>query len=71
MSDMEGGKAIHLAAHAVLEGFSCLRFDMFGHGKSSGAFTDGTVGRWRDDTLDATDQLTEGSLAPNGSRPCC
>jgi len=67
MSDMEGGKAIQLAAHAELNGFSFLRFDMFGHGQSSGAFTDGCVGRWRDDTLAVIDTLTDGPLILVGS----
>ncbi len=28
-----------------------LRFDYSGHGRSSGKFTDGTIGQWRDDAL--------------------
>ncbi len=67
MSDMEGGKATHLAQHALDAGFSFLRFDTFGHGKSSGAFTDGTIGRWHDDTLDVIDRLTAGPLILVGS----
>jgi pimeloyl-ACP methyl ester carboxylesterase len=67
MSDMEGGKAIHLARHALDAGFSFLRFDTFGHGKSSGAFTDGTIGRWRDDALAVIDTLTAGPLILVGS----
>ncbi|MBN2753017.1 MAG: alpha/beta hydrolase [Rhodospirillaceae bacterium] len=67
MSDMEGGKAIQLAAHAVLSGFSFVRFDMFGHGKSSGDFTDGCIGRWRDDTLAVIDELTSGPVILVGS----
>lgn len=67
LSDMEGGKANHLAAHAESAGFDFLRFDMFGHGKSSGDFTDGCIGRWRDDALAAIDDLTEGPLILVGS----
>jgi len=67
MSDMEGGKAVQLAAHAELSGFSFLRFDMFGHGKSSGTFTEAGVARWRDDTLAVIDELTEGPLILIGS----
>lgn len=67
LSDMEGGKANHLAAQAESEGFGFLRFDMFGHGKSSGAFTEGCIGRWRDDALAAIDALTEGPLVLVGS----
>lgn len=67
MSDMEGGKATHLHAHADSAGLGFLRFDMFGHGVSSGKFTDGCIGRWRDDTLAVIDGLTEGPLVLVGS----
>lgn len=67
MSDMMGGKAVQLAEHAAARGFPFLRFDTFGHGESSGAFTDGTIGRWRDDALAAIDQLTQGPLVLVGS----
>lgn len=67
MSDMEGGKATCLHRHAESEGFDFIRFDMFGHGLSSGAFTDGCIGRWRDDTLAVIDELTTGPLVLVGS----
>lgn len=67
MSDMHGGKAEALAEHAERRGFGFLRFDMFGHGESSGAFTEGTIGRWRDDALAAIDELTEGPVVLVGS----
>ncbi|SBW11231.1 conserved hypothetical protein [uncultured Alphaproteobacteria bacterium] len=67
LSDMEGGKAVRLAEHAESAGFGYVRFDMFGHGLSSGAFADAGVGRWRDDALAVIDDLTEGPLILVGS----
>ncbi len=66
-SDMTGTKAMALEAWAQRNGRAYLRFDYFGHGQSSGRFEDGTIGRWRDDSLDAIDQLTEGKLVLVGS----
>lgn len=67
MSDMEGSKATHLHEYAESQGLDYLRFDMLGHGLSSGKFTDGCIGRWRDDTLAVIDKLTEGPLVLVGS----
>jgi hypothetical protein len=66
-SDMEGEKATTLHAWAEGDGRSYLRFDYFGHGASSGAFEDGTIGRWRDDALAAIDALAEGPQLLVGS----
>jgi pimeloyl-ACP methyl ester carboxylesterase len=66
-SDMTGTKAMALEAWAEGVGHAYLRFDYFGHGQSSGRFEDGTIGRWRDDSLDAIDRLTEGKLVLVGS----
>lgn len=66
-SDMEGSKALHLEAWAQREGRAFLRFDYSGHGESSGAFTDGCIGDWHEDTLAAVDALTEGPVVPVGS----
>ena len=67
MSDMEGSKATHLHEYAEIQGLDYIRFDMLGHGLSSGEFTDGSIGRWRDDTLAVIDELTEGPLVLVGS----
>ncbi|MEP1229785.1 MAG: alpha/beta hydrolase [Litorimonas sp.] len=48
-SDMEGSKAVHLHAWARARGHAFIRFDYFGHGKSSGTFTDGTISQWSED----------------------
>jgi pimeloyl-ACP methyl ester carboxylesterase len=44
-----------------------LRFDYSGHGESSGAFTDGCIGDWAQDTLAAVGALTTGKIVPVGS----
>ncbi len=66
-SDMMGGKALAVEALCKQLGHACLRFDYFGHGQSSGAFEDGTIGRWADDAVYAIDQLTEGPQVLVGS----
>jgi pimeloyl-ACP methyl ester carboxylesterase len=50
-SDMEGTKAAALDAWAAANGRACVRFDYSGHGRSSGAFTDGTIGRWLEESV--------------------
>lgn len=50
-SDMKGTKAEALAAWARARGRACVRFDYSGHGESGGAFTDGTIGRWLEESL--------------------
>ena len=67
MSDMQGTKAIYLEEWARREGRAFLRFDYSGHGESSGAFTDGCIGDWAEDTADAVGTLTEGPIVPVGS----
>src|SRR6188472_517988 len=50
-SDMNGTKAEALDHWAGKEGRACLRFDYSGHGESGGIFTDGTIGRWLEESL--------------------
>ncbi|NWG47275.1 MAG: alpha/beta hydrolase [Alphaproteobacteria bacterium] len=66
-SDMSGTKATALDAWAAACGQGLVRFDYFGHGASTGRFEDGTIGRWRDDTLAVLDHLTDGPLVLVGS----
>jgi pimeloyl-ACP methyl ester carboxylesterase len=66
-SDMEGAKALHLAAVAVARGQAMLRLDYSGHGASGGCFEDGTIGLWTEDALALIDSLTEGPLLLVGS----
>ena len=66
-SDMEGTKAVHLEAWAKRTGRAFLRFDYSGHGKSSGAFTDGCIGDWAEDTAAILSSVTDGPLVLVGS----
>lgn len=66
-SDMAGTKAAALDAWAMRTGRSFVRFDYRGHGESSGDFTDGTVGLWRDDALLVLDQAGDGPMVVVGS----
>lgn len=58
-SDMGGTKAMALAAWAEKSGRAYTRFDWFGHGQSSGAFTDGTMSHWRGDLPCLLDNICE------------
>lgn len=59
-SDMMGTKAEHLEDWACRTGRAFLRFDYSGHGESSGAFTDGCIGEWAADAVEAITTLTDG-----------
>lgn len=50
-SDMRGTKAEALDAWAARNGRAMLRFDYSGHGESGGAFEDGTIGRWLEESV--------------------
>jgi pimeloyl-ACP methyl ester carboxylesterase len=50
-SDMKGTKAIALDGWAAEHGRACIRFDYSGHGESGGAFRDGTIGRWLEESV--------------------
>ena len=66
-SDMLGEKASVLHARCRDAGRAFVRFDYQGHGESSGAFAEGTIGRWRSDALAVIDRLTTGPLVLVGS----
>lgn len=64
---MTGTKATALDAWCRATGRAFTRFDYQGHGASSGRFTEGTIGRWRDDALAVIDLVTRGPLIVVGS----
>jgi len=66
-SDMAGAKAAALDAWAESAGRSFVRFDYRGHGESSGDFSDGTIGLWRDDALLVLDRASTGPMIVVGS----
>ncbi|MCE2476213.1 MAG: alpha/beta hydrolase [Alphaproteobacteria bacterium] len=67
MSDMTGTKATALEAWAGSRNRAFVRFDYRGHGASSGAFEDGTIGTWLADALAVLDGVTEGPQILVGS----
>ena len=67
MSDMTGTKAQFLQDWATAQGRAFLRFDYSGHGQSSGAFEEGSIGNWAEDALAVIDALTEGPQVLVGS----
>ncbi|WPZ35750.1 alpha/beta hydrolase [Thalassobaculum sp. OXR-137] len=67
MSDMTGTKALALEALAQERGQAFTRFDYRGHGQSSGAFRDGTIGKWTSDALAILDAVTSGPVVVVGS----
>ena len=66
-SDMDGTKAIAVDSWAEHNGFGMIRFDYSGHGQSSGAFLDGTIGQWKKDCLAIIDTLTSEAVIIVGS----
>lgn len=67
MSDMASTKATAIAEWAAANGFAATRFDYSGHGLSSGAFTDGTIGRWLEEAIAVFKQATKGPQIVIGS----
>lgn len=66
-SDMEGSKAVALDRWAAETGRGCTRFDYSGHGASGGAFLEGTISRWLEETLAVIRKRTEGPVLIVGS----
>src|SRR5450755_3472417 len=66
-SDMQGTKAIALDAWAAEHGRACVRFDYSGHGESGGAFIDGTIGRWLEESVAVFEQFCTGPQVVIGS----
>ena len=66
-SDMKGTKALALEAWAAERGRACVRFDYSGHGESGGLFTDGTIGRWLEESVAVFDRFCRGPQVVVGS----
>ena len=66
-SDMRGTKALALDAWAAAHGRACVRFDYSGHGESGGAFIDGTIGRWLEESVAVFEQFCRGPQVAIGS----
>ena len=66
-SDMRGTKAQALDAWADEKRRGCVRFDYSGHGESGGAFVDGTISRWLEESVAVFDRFCEGPQIVVGS----
>ncbi|MCF2521234.1 alpha/beta hydrolase [Bradyrhizobium sp. G127] len=66
-SDMKGTKAQALDEWAAEHGRACVRFDYSGHGESGGAFVDGTIGQWHEESVAVFDAFCEGPQVVVGS----
>jgi pimeloyl-ACP methyl ester carboxylesterase len=66
-SDMQGTKALALDAWAAEHGRACVRFDYSGHGESGGAFVDGTISRWLEESVAVFEQFCQGAQVVIGS----
>ena len=66
-SDMKGTKAAALDTWAAEQGRACVRFDYSGHGESDGDFTDGTIGRWLQESVEVYAQFAKGPQVVIGS----
>ena len=52
---------------AAEQGRACIRFDYSGHGESGGAFTDGTIGRWLEESAAVFERFAKGPQVLIGS----
>jgi len=66
-SDMMGIKASHLDDFARKHDCACLRHDYSGHGESGGAFIDGTLSRWLEQSLAVYEAKARGKQILIGS----
>src|SRR5882757_2095861 len=66
-SDMRGTKALALDAWAAEHGRGCVRFDYSGHGESGGQFSDGTIGRWLEESVAVFREFCQGPQVVIGS----
>lgn len=67
LSDKNASKSLFLEDFCRKNEIGFTAFDFIGHGESSGKYTDGTIGIWRDNALEIIDRLTTGKLILVGS----
>ncbi|WPY00804.1 Alpha/beta hydrolase [Candidatus Trichorickettsia mobilis] len=67
MSDMHGTKALYLENYCIKAGYNFIRFDNFGHGNSSGNFTEQTISSWMSGLEMILNKLVTGSIVLIGS----
>jgi pimeloyl-ACP methyl ester carboxylesterase len=66
-SDMQGTKALALDGWAAEHGRAFVRFDYSGHGESGGAFIEGTIGRWLEESIAVFERFCVGPQIVIGS----
>jgi pimeloyl-ACP methyl ester carboxylesterase len=66
-SDMKGTKAEALDQWGAAHGRAVTRFDYSGHGESGGKFTDGSIGRWLEESLAVYSAFCRGPQVVVGS----
>jgi pimeloyl-ACP methyl ester carboxylesterase len=66
-SDMKGIKAEAIDRWGAGHGRAVTRFDYSGHGESGGVFTDGTIGRWLEESVAVYTQFAKGPQVVIGS----
>ena len=67
MSDMASTKSAALSEFARAKGLGYTRFDYSGHGRSGGAFVDGTIGRWLEEAEAVFTRVSRGPQVIIGS----
>lgn len=67
MSDMEGGKALHLEAACRERGQQYTRLDYRGHGQSGGVFAEACISDWAGDAAAVIEAATSGPQVLVGS----
>ena len=59
-SDMEGEKCVAVDSYCRSRGRAFVRFDLSGHGRSSGSLRESTVTAWLEDVCAVLEHLTDG-----------
>lgn len=67
MSDKNTDKSLFLEKLCKEQDISYIAFDFAGHGKSSGKYTDGTIGGWMQNAADIIERTTQGPVVLAGS----